>query len=84
MAKSSNGLPLRLLLVVPFLIQISAAVGLTGWLSIRNGQRAVNDVASQLRSEVSNRIDSDVRHRLEVADTVKMRIVLNIPASHTP
>jgi signal transduction histidine kinase/FixJ family two-component response regulator len=68
--KSSQGLPLRLLLVVPFLIQISAVVGLTGWLSIRNGQRAVNDVASQLRSEVTNRIDSEVRHSLEVADTV--------------
>lgn len=65
-----KGLPLRLVLVVPFIVQISAAVGLTGWLSIRNGQQAVNDVASQLRREVTNRIDSEVRHNLETADTV--------------
>lgn len=71
----SKGLPLRLLLVVPFIIQISAAVGLTGWLSIRNGQRAVNDVASQLRSEVTSRIDSDVRHNLETADTANQLVI---------
>lgn len=68
--KRSTGLSLRLVLVVPFIMQISAAVGLTGWLSIRNGQEAVNDVASQLRSEVTNRIDSEVRHNLETANTV--------------
>jgi signal transduction histidine kinase/CheY-like chemotaxis protein len=68
--RHSKGLPLRLVLVVPFIIQISAAVALTGWLSIRNGQRAVNDVASQLRSEVTNRIDSEVRHNLATADMV--------------
>ena len=66
----SRGLPLRLVLVLPFIVQISAAVGLTGWLSIRNGQRAVNDVASQLRGEVTSRIDSEVRHSLAVADMV--------------
>lgn len=52
----ARGLPLRSLLVLPFALQIFAAVGLTGWLSIRNGQRAVNDVISQLRSEVTTRI----------------------------
>ncbi|MBD2772199.1 PDC sensor domain-containing protein [Iningainema tapete] len=40
--------PLRLLLVVPFVLQIFAAVGLTGYLSLRNGQKAVNDLADQL------------------------------------
>ncbi|HBE21021.1 MAG TPA: hybrid sensor histidine kinase/response regulator [Cyanobacteria bacterium UBA11149] len=45
-------LPLRLVLVVPFLLQIFTAVGLTGWLSFRNGQEAVKDLASQLRQEV--------------------------------
>ncbi len=48
---------LRWVLVVPFLLQVSAAVGLTSYLSIRNGQRAVNNVASQLRSEVTARVD---------------------------
>lgn len=45
------------LFILPFIVQVSLAVGLTGWLSIRNGQRAVNDVAQQLRQEVANRIE---------------------------
>ena len=48
---------LRLLLIVPFVLQISAAVGLTGYLSLRNGQKAVNDLASRLRIEVSDRVN---------------------------
>jgi signal transduction histidine kinase/CheY-like chemotaxis protein len=53
--------PLRLILVVPFVWQIFAAVGVTGYLSLRNGSKAVNDVASQLRQEVTARI----KERLE-------------------
>ncbi len=47
---------LRLLLVVPFVVQIFAAVGLTGYLSLYNGQKAVNNLATRLCSEVSGRI----------------------------
>ena len=48
--------PLRAVLVIPFILQISIAVGLTAVFSLRNGQKAVNDVASQLRNEVTARI----------------------------
>ncbi|MGL5833938.1 MAG: ATP-binding protein, partial [Waterburya sp.] len=48
---------LRNVLILPFVAQIFAAVGLTGYLSFRNGQKAVNDLASQLRTEVNRRID---------------------------
>ena len=41
-------IPLGWILVVPFVLQIVAAVGLTGWLSFRNGQKAVNDVANPI------------------------------------
>ncbi|MDZ8258696.1 ATP-binding protein [Nostoc sp. ChiQUE01b] len=54
---SKGNLPLRLVLVLPFVLQIFAAVGLTGYLSLRNGQQAVNDLASRLQREVSDRID---------------------------
>lgn len=47
--------PLRLVLVVPFVLQIGVAVGVTGWLTIQNGQRAVDRVSSQLWDEVSAR-----------------------------
>ncbi len=48
-------IPLRLILIAPFVIQIFAAVGLTSYLTIRNGQKAVNDLSAQLRNEVSSR-----------------------------
>jgi diguanylate cyclase (GGDEF)-like protein len=54
--KIFHKVPLRLVLILPFILQISAAVGLTSWLSLQNGQKAVNDVASQLRSELTARI----------------------------
>jgi signal transduction histidine kinase/ActR/RegA family two-component response regulator len=54
---TKGNLPLRLVLVLPFVLQIFAAVGLTGYLSLRNGQQAVNDLASRLQREVSDRID---------------------------
>ncbi|MGB5916934.1 MAG: cache domain-containing protein [Phormidesmis sp.] len=56
-----NRRTLRAVLVVPFVIQIFAVVGLTGYFSLRNGQRAVNQVASQLRSEISQRIQDELK-----------------------
>lgn len=50
-------LPLRLVLVVPFVLQIFTAVGIVGYLSFKNGQKAVNDLALRLSSEVSNRVE---------------------------
>jgi signal transduction histidine kinase/DNA-binding NarL/FixJ family response regulator len=58
--------PLRAVLIIPFVLQIFAAVGLTGYLSLRNGQKAVNDVASQLRSEVITRVDQNLDSYLGV------------------
>ncbi len=49
-------LSLQLVLVVPFALQTCAAVALVGWLSWRNGERAVNKLAGQLSAEVSDRI----------------------------
>ena len=62
-----NKLPLGLILVVPFVVQIFVAVGLISWLSFRNGQRAVNELARELHSEISARIQQDLSHRLSVA-----------------
>ncbi len=53
----SGKVPLRTVLIVPFVLQIFAAVGLTGYLSFRNGQQAVNKLATRLQSEQSDRID---------------------------
>nr|WP_290226136.1 ATP-binding protein [Trichocoleus desertorum] len=62
--------PLQTILVAPFVLQIAIAVGLTGWLSLRNGQNAVNDVATQLRTEVTARIQQHVTTYLETPHLV--------------
>ncbi|MBD2055895.1 HAMP domain-containing protein [Oculatella sp. FACHB-28] len=56
---------LRLLLVVPVVLQIFGAVGLVGYLSYRNGQQAVNDLAGQLENEVSSRIEQNLLDYVE-------------------
>ena len=53
----SKKLPLRLILVVPFVLQIFAAVGLVGYLSFRNGQQAINDLANQLTTKASHLVN---------------------------
>ncbi|MEH2066198.1 MAG: ATP-binding protein [Nostoc sp.] len=50
-------MPLRYVLIVPFILQICGAVGLVGYLSYQNGQKAVNKLASQLESEICDRIE---------------------------
>ncbi|MCU0565816.1 MAG: sensor histidine kinase [Oculatellaceae cyanobacterium Prado106] len=57
----SRSIPLRWLLVVPFVLQITGIVGLVGYISFRSGQQSINDVARQLRNEVTLR----VQQRLE-------------------
>ena len=57
LAKVSGKVPLQTVLTVPFVMQIIGTVGLVGYLSFTNGQKAVNDLATRLRSEMSDRID---------------------------
>ena len=47
------------------MLQIFAAVGLVGYLSFRNGQKAVNDLAGQLMKEVGDRIETDISNTLK-------------------
>ena len=70
-------LSLQTVLIVPFVLQIFAAVALTGYLSLKNGEKAVNDLASKLREEVSQRID---QHLHAYMDTPKQLTQLNAEA----
>ncbi|AFY47795.1 signal transduction histidine kinase [Nostoc sp. PCC 7524] len=69
---------LGLVLVVPFVLQVFAAVGVTGWLSIRNGQKAVNDVATQLRRETSDRIKQQILTYLDEPHRMNQVIAASI------
>ncbi|NJK99676.1 MAG: response regulator [Spirulinaceae cyanobacterium SM2_1_0] len=59
-------LSLQVLLIVPFVLQIAAAVSLVGWLSIRNSQQAINDLAFQLKREVAQQVESEVTPFLDL------------------
>ncbi|MEG4283099.1 ATP-binding protein [Microcoleus sp. A006_D1] len=64
-AKLSRKATLQTVLIVPFVLQVFAAVGIVGYLSFRNSQTAVNDLAGQLMGEVSNRIEQNLKTYLQ-------------------
>ena len=58
LAASPRHASLHVLFTVPFVLQVVVAVGLTGYLSFRNGQKAVNELANQLRLTASRQISA--------------------------
>ncbi|MGF2037773.1 MAG: sensor histidine kinase [Nostoc sp. CmiVER01] len=78
---SSKGkaFPLQIVLVVPFLIQIFAAVSLVGYLSFKNGQRAVNHLAEQLIDRTSEVVDEHLKSHLSIPQTLNQ---INADAIH--
>ncbi|MDZ8227080.1 sensor histidine kinase [Nostoc sp. ChiVER01] len=71
--------PLQIVLVVPFLIQIFAAVSLVGYLSFKNGQRAVNHLAEQLIDRTSEVVDEHLKSHLSIPQTLNQ---INADAIH--
>lgn len=63
-AKVLSRVPLRTLLIVPFVVQVVGTVGIVGYLSFRNGQKAVNEVATQLRREITSRVAQNLHNYL--------------------
>lgn len=59
-AKFFSQVPLRTVLIVPFVLQLFAAVSLVGYLSFKNGQKAVEDLASRLNHEITTRIQENL------------------------
>ncbi|MBD2166365.1 HAMP domain-containing protein [Calothrix membranacea FACHB-236] len=55
--KSNNRIQLNLILIIPFVLQIFAAVGLVGYLSFKNSQKAVNNLAEQLIDKAGQQVD---------------------------
>lgn len=61
---------LRTVLVVPFVLQIVAAVSIVGYLSYRSGQNAVENLANQLMKQVGERIDDRLNNYLHIPHEV--------------
>ncbi len=69
-ALKAKKVPLRVVLVVRFVVQIVGAVGLTGFLAWRNGEQTVNDLSLQLRNQVSTQVTLYLRHFLEKPELI--------------
>ncbi len=69
-AKMFAKIPLRTVLVVPFVLQIVGAVGLVGYLSFRNGRQSVDNMANQLTDEIGTRIEQHVVGYLDKSHNV--------------
>jgi signal transduction histidine kinase len=55
-AKLLRKMPLRAILIIPFVLQMILVVGLIGYLSYLNGQEAVRDLVGQLEQQVGDRV----------------------------
>lgn len=55
-SKLVNRLPLRLVLIVPFVLQLLVVVSLVSWLSYHNSQEAVNRLIVSLQKQITNNI----------------------------
>jgi len=78
----SKQLPLNRILIVPFVLQIFAVVTLTGYLTISNGYKAVNAVASELRNEISSRINQQILVYLEKPYIINQTLASAISEGH--
>ncbi|MBD1850980.1 PAS domain S-box protein [Leptolyngbya sp. FACHB-711] len=69
-AQISRTVPLQTVLIVPFVLQTLVTVGLVGYFSFRNRQEAINDLASQLRRELTNRIEGKLQTYTEIPHNI--------------
>jgi signal transduction histidine kinase/CheY-like chemotaxis protein len=66
---------LRSLIIVPFVVQVILAVGLTGYISFKNGKNAVEEQSSQLRNELTLRIKDRIKALTENLHTLNQSLV---------
>ncbi len=64
--KFLKNLQLRTILILLFIFPVFISTGLVGWLSFRNGQKAVNNLIKRLQKEVESRIDQHLDSYLEI------------------
>ncbi len=65
-----RNIPLRWILIVPFVMQIVVAVGLVSYLSYRSGHNAVNSLANRLQAEISTRVIEKTATYFQAIDQV--------------
>ncbi|OIP71765.1 MAG: hypothetical protein AUK43_05225 [Oscillatoriales cyanobacterium CG2_30_40_61] len=68
--KTQRPIPIRTVLIIPFLLQIFGAVGVVWWLSFQAGKQAVNEVVSQLQDEISARVEQNLEAYLSIPEKI--------------
>ncbi|MGL6282678.1 MAG: cache domain-containing protein, partial [Microcoleaceae cyanobacterium] len=63
--KSGTKIPLKFVLLVPFVVEVCIVVGVTGWLTWQHGQKSVEQVATEWRGEISDRIEQQLEDYLK-------------------
>ncbi|MBE8998384.1 sensor histidine kinase [Nostoc sp. LEGE 12447] len=74
---------LQLVLILPFVLQLFSIVGLVGYLSFKNGEKAVNDLADQLMERTSGEVNQHLDAYLSIphkviqlnADAIRMGLL---------
>ncbi|MBP0017669.1 MAG: response regulator [Cyanobacteria bacterium SBLK] len=65
-------LPLRVVFIIPFLLEIGFTVGIVGYLSFKNGQKVVENLAHELIEETGDRIESNLYSFLAVPPKIAL------------
>ncbi|MBT9317875.1 PAS domain S-box protein [Leptothoe spongobia] len=76
----TSKVPLRLLLIIPFVLQMVGAVGIISWLSFRSGQQSTNQLAYQLREEITQNTQHHITDILTTATTISTLTTASIQA----
>lgn len=79
LTKFYRNLSLQNIITLPFLLQIFVTVSLVGYFSWRNGEQAVNNVTSQLRSEVTARVEKHLENYLKTP-----HLIVNLKQNSIP
>ncbi len=69
-ASKIKAFPLQMVLIVPFVLQIFAAVGLVGYLSFKNGQKAVQELADQIMDRTNSIVEQHLNSYLAIPHKV--------------
>jgi diguanylate cyclase (GGDEF)-like protein len=77
--KKTRQISLRTLAIVPFVIEIIAVVGLVGYLSFKNGQQAVNELALNLQDKATGRVIDRLDNYLEQPQLINQ---INVDAAN--
>lgn len=79
LSKPVEKIPLRLVLIVPFVLLITSSVGVVGYLSYRSGQEAIDDLSNHLtgavNAQVKDRLNDFLQTQQQAITTTQTAIV---------